>query len=485
MALGDTGFAQYSQCGLPQPATALVVRNSDTGANEFSSVLEYSKVDFQSAVALRVILPDGKTVSIPRAEVAVVFQYPDPLATLSGSTDAQSLSVKRAEAISLGTRFPNAKPAMGRVIAGIDADLQKLAAGQVRYSGVWQTPAAAASSGSGSGDLPSLTFKGKTYQHLTLSRLDKGSIILTHEGGILRVPLGEAGPELIHAIQAKPVLFQFMKVLPAFTLGSQKLISVTALDLQGDPVVLWHQGGLLSIPASQLNKAQLQVLASTNPDLHWTAASGDAPTVADSASTKGRLVLTEGQGKRDPERGWLCPGEEKKQWQSANGEELILTETSAGFVERLERFSDHPSPDLPALDPAWVKPGYYEKALTFINSRIAPYEIGYNDPNQCLVLRRKDGTNVEIQAAFQPGNVDPNIRYKVDNESAIIRLEGRDGAQAITFYHHEVTDKAGDQLWRNQVEQISLPLADPDDAARVAKALMSLLILMGARTSAF
>lgn len=471
------------QAALPQFPTALVILNTTTGANEFSPVLEYAGVDFESAVALRVITPNGRTVSLSRDQIGLVFHYPDPSVALSGEGDMKILSLKRAEALALESRYPKAKAALDRVIAGIDADLQKLAAGQARYSGVWQNPSGPASTANSTSVIQSLTYKGHTYTHLTLSRLDKGCAILTHEGGILRIPLTDAGSDLVHAIQSKPALFQSMKPLPAFTVGSQKFSSVIALDLEVDPVVLWHQGGVLGIPASQLNKAQFQSLTATNPNLQSPALSAEAKPEA--ASTKTKLVLIPGQGSRDPERGWRCSEEEKNQWLLASGDPIDQTNGPVDMVVFFQQTRDNPPRDLPKIDPEAFNGGYYRKALEFINRRIAPLELGFSRPNHCMIIRNNEGGANEIQAAFSPRTVDANVRYKVGANAAVVVLEGLDGVEALTLYQHERPDQGPDRLWRNQVNRTFIPIADPDDAPRVAKALANVLAICGARLGKF
>jgi hypothetical protein len=137
---------------------ALIVLNTAGGANEFSPVLEYAKVDFESAVALKGITPEGRTVSLPRDQIALVFQYPNPAVTLSGAADNRSLSAKRAEAAALASRYPKAEAALDRVIAGIDTDLHQPATSQVRYGGVWQNALASATSTNTGVDLASFNY---------------------------------------------------------------------------------------------------------------------------------------------------------------------------------------------------------------------------------------------------------------------------------------------------------------------------------------
>jgi hypothetical protein len=305
-----------------------------------------------------------------------------------------------------------------------------------------------------------------------LSRLDKGSIILTHEGGILRVPLAEASPELIHAIQAKTGLFQSMKALPTFTLGSQKLTSVIALDLQSDPIVLWHQNGVLTVPASQLNKAQLQVLAATNPNLHpsepsvvTTSAPGIPPANLSVSKSDG-LRFGTGAGEREPQGwGWECAADETKQWQTASQE-----------------VPDEAPPELSGHageSPLREDPQFYKKSLAFINSRIAPLELGYNRSNQCLVFRHQfNGGSAEIDLALDPHRTDARVTF---GDSKVV-IEGRDGAESIILYHPEQTRKGDYHLRRDLASRITLPV---HDAERVAKALSAVLQLLGASAGTF
>ncbi len=49
-----------------EPPSALVIIATNGSANEFSPVVEYTKVEFESGLALKVVLSNGQTVSIPK-----------------------------------------------------------------------------------------------------------------------------------------------------------------------------------------------------------------------------------------------------------------------------------------------------------------------------------------------------------------------------------------------------------------------------------
>ena len=251
-----------------QPPTALLALKGSNTSDEFASVLEYSKVEFESAVALRVVLPSGQTSSVTKDQIGGQFRYPDPMVALT-ATDSPSLAAKRTEAVALATKFPNTRSALQRVVAGIDADLQRLAAGQVRYRGVWQLPGSfTPSSGTNPNllvDFASLVHQGVTYRQVELTRLDNGSVVIKHDGGIARLLLVDASAELLAKIRGKASLLGGVTRAEELVVDGTKLTDVVAVGLQGDTMLLLHHTGVTRIRTSQLPRKVLENLISLSP----------------------------------------------------------------------------------------------------------------------------------------------------------------------------------------------------------------------------
>jgi hypothetical protein len=295
-------FAALLQAAQPNspPAALMVLTRAGAVPDEFSSVVEIAKVELESAVALRVQLPTGQSLTIPNGEVGHLFWYPDPMSVLNRPADATAIASKCAEAADLARRFPKAKAICDRVIVSIDSDLQKLASGQIRIRGVWQssTPASSSAALSPSSDLTILYLDGSSYKNVVIRRLENGSLLLQHDGGVVRVPLARAPAELLAKLYARPSLLEGYTPLDTFVVNGATLKRAVLAAAQDGRVLILHDAGTATFAKDTLTAAQLQLLASTAPPPP-TIAAGAAP---EAAASKAKLVLDRGEGPPRPVR---------------------------------------------------------------------------------------------------------------------------------------------------------------------------------------
>lgn len=464
-------FAFSGRVAAINPPTALIVLKDAGTLHEYSPVLEYSSVDFESAAALKVLLPNGKSITITRDQIGHLFQYPHPTATLT-SVDSQALSAKRAEASALATKYPNARAALQRVVTGLDADLHQLAAGKVRYSGVWQMPGSPTST-PGSGK-PALTVNGTAYQGADITRLDNGVVVLKHEGGIARVPLAGAPPELLALLRSKTSIIASFRPLRELVIDQGKLANAALVGQQDDTLIILHDGGVLAARRSELSERQSADLLATNPPLMEAAKAQMEVTKAQAlkAEQAGKLVLNAGDGTRNPELGWPSGPDEKMAWEAAAKEQFTEPSTFAYLKKQLSEGSSG----------QMIR---YKEAAGFINGKIAPYEVGYSAVNKCMLLRLKEEGGTIVVAAFHPRDLNANVRYRTLGEDGAVILEVREGSESITYYTLQEETNGSFTLWRDRTSELTIPTLDSHSAERVANALMQLIMMLGGRGGNF
>jgi hypothetical protein len=123
----------------------------------------------------------------------------------------------------------------------------------------------------------------------------------------------------------------------------------------------------------------------------------------------------------------------------------------------------------------------FKEAVDFINNMSRPFELGYSAVNDCLVVRRIEDGEVQVVAAFIPAELNAMVRTRVIDDEVWVSLEGFNSAAVITTY--SVDDG---KLWRTRSGTFAFRISDDnDDAPRVARALSTLLTLMGARATRF
>ena len=460
-----------------QPPIALLVLKSSNTADEFASVLEYSKVEFESAVALRVVLPSGQTSSVTKDQIGGQFRYPDSMVALV-ATDAISLAAKRTEAVALATRFPSSRAALQRVVAGIDADLQRLASGQVRYRGVWQSPGASKPTTSTG---PVLVIKGVSYYGADITRLDNGAVILKHDGGIVRVPLGDAPPELLSLLRSKTTLLATFRPVGELKVGGATFANAILLGQQGDLLTILHDGGVLTTTPAQVAEKNLTTLFASNPALSpATTSPVPGPSDTQSTATASVMVRTPGTGTKDPEYGWKCTPAEQKAWETTC-KEPFADPSGKQFPSELQlRTGDHPpGANLDGRFPT------YQETLSFINSKLTPNVLGFSKSSNCLLLRDGSEEPALLVAAFDPKELNSTVRAEAVGNHIRVVLEGRDGADCITWYQTTLGDNNSRTAYREQTSEIYLAVASEEDARRVTKALCYLIVMFGGKPSTF
>jgi len=449
--------------------------------------LEIRKVEFESPVAYKVIVPDGQELTFLKDRVAALFYYPDPSVALTGPADIQRLQLKRDEAVALGKRFTDAKSFLDPIARDIDIELEKLAGGQIRLGGFWQSAKVltdATKANAPKADLASLTYKGLTYQNVQITRLDNGSIMLKHDGGLLRVHLAEGPADLLTATRNKSELFRATVPLEEIVLGITTLRQVVLMGTQGETLTLLHQGGVTSVARSRLSEPQMELLASSNPAVQIQPASlTNHSVMAASGNTDATLLPRAQEEDRRPGLGWQAGRIERELW-LAVGSEAYAEPTAL-----LEEWKVNRS----ALDPEVAEQfSPYADTLAFINSKILDgFSLGYSAMARCLVLKHSEHNyttkkpEVIVVAAFNPGlaNAVPNI--KQDDYTTWVQLEGHNGAEIFAFYI--ATGKKGEEpvLWRNHSLVMRLPVRDLHDAERAGKALSQLILMLGGKPSKF
>ncbi len=192
-----------------EPPSALVIIATNGSPNEFSPVVEYTKVEFESGLALKVVLSNGQTVSIPKGQIAEIFKYPDPNQSLTDPRIIDELNAAKKEAMRLSARYSKAKPYLVRVLASLDSDLARLSAGQVRYQNQW---------------ISRIEFERKIKE-----------------------------------------LAAILTVVPALVNGGRTLNNVRVTSVYGDKISVLHEGGIATITASELTAAELNQLKTTAP----------------------------------------------------------------------------------------------------------------------------------------------------------------------------------------------------------------------------
>lgn len=267
IALLSLSISNPLQAASAGPATKLIVLKRGQILDEHSPAMEYSKVDYESAFALKVILPNGQTVTVPKNQLGLVFSYPDPAAVLDAPSDIEALNAKRAEALTLAAKYPKAKPYVDRLVAQIDADVGRLTAGQVRYRGVWQARTSTPSAPSAIAGGNNIVVNGATYQRVTVTRIDNGTVSISHDGGVARIPFADATPELLQLIRAKPNLLSGTIPVGELALRGQNLKNVVLVGKQSDTLVLFHAAGVVTASSSEFSEGQLEGLTRSNPAL--------------------------------------------------------------------------------------------------------------------------------------------------------------------------------------------------------------------------
>jgi len=473
---------QAQKAGVPAHTALMILPTGDYKGRAF----EIRKVEFESPVAYKVIVPNGQELTFLKDRVAALFYYPDPAVPLTGLADIQRLQLKRDEAVALGKRFSDAKPFLDQIARDIDIDLQKLARGQIRLGGFWQSAKVltdAAKANAPKADLASLTHKGLTYQNVHITRLDNGSIMLKHDGGLLRVHLAEAPADLLAATRSKSDLFKATVPLEEFPLGVTKLSQVVLMGTQGETLTLLHQGGVISVARSRLSEPQLELLASSNPDIQIQPASLTNSVMVANGRTGGTLLPRASEEERRPGLGWQAERTERELW-LAVGSEAYSEPTALLEDWKVTRS---------ALDPEVADQfSSYADTVAFINSKILDgISLGYSAMGRCLVLKHSEHNYttkkpvVMVMAAFNPGlaNAVPNL--KQEDYTTYIQLEGHNGSEIFAIYIP--TEKKGEEpvLWRNHSLVMRLPVRDQHDAERAGKALSQLILMLGGKPSKF
>lgn len=459
----------------PEPATALVILSRSGTTDQYSPVMEISKVEFESAVALKVLLPDGQSSTIPKNQIGLVFRYADPLAVLAGEGDIKGLLAKRAEAAGLAGRFPKAKPFLDRIIARLDNDVQKLSAGQVRYRGLWQTASAPSAPGQSS---TSITLNGILYVKPGVSRLDNGGIIVKHDGGVVRVSFPDAPADLLRLVRANPDLFVDMQPLNSLVVQDQTLTGATLVGLQKSSLTVLHDKGVHVLDSDHLTSTQIAALRSTNPRIPASVTATATPLSGGKQETQ--LPSGPGSGNRHPELGWACTDEETKSWEQATTEAFseppgINATFRDLFTGRLK-----PGPEIPMPIPR------YEEIMQFINSKLDAMTLGYSKVNKRFILRRHIDEVEVVLAVFDAADLSTRVTTKAFEDGVSVGLEGRDGKKAfITFNQDDHESSKPRKLWKDQSSEVFLRVSNPEDAPRVARAFTTLIFLAGGRASQF
>ncbi|WP_038160145.1 hypothetical protein [Verrucomicrobium sp. BvORR106] len=460
---------------LPEPATALVILSRSGTTDQYSSALEISKVEFESAVALKVLLPDGQSSSIPKNQVGLIYRYADPMVVLAGAGDVKTLSAKRAEAVGLANRFPRAKVYIDRVIAQLDSDIQKLSSGQVRYRGVWQAAA--------TGTVPdrssrSITVNGVIYVNPQVSRLDNGGVMLKHDGGVVRVSFSEATTDLLRLVRANTDLFAGMEPLKSLALHDRKITGAILVGLQENRMTVLCDDGVLLLDSDDLTSTQIAALTSSNRTISARATVTARPTPE---AVQGNLLpLGPGTGDRDPELGWACTAEERKAWEQAAVELFSEPPGINATFQDLISGRLKPGPEIPAPIPR------YEEITQFINSKMDAMTVGYSKVNKRFVLRGRVDQSEVVLAVFDAKDLGTLVTAKTFEDGVSVVLEGRDGKNAFTSFTQ--VDGEGSnpgKLWRDQSAEVLLRVRNPEDAPRVARAFTTLIFLAGGRASQF
>ncbi len=268
-----------SQAQQANPPRALAVLMKAGSANEFSPVLEYSRVELESGSAIKVVLPNFQKSSIPKADIALIFLYPDPSKILAVKADFDELTAKKKEALGLSAKFNNARPYMTRVVAQIDSDLTMMGAGQVRFRNAWITRAsfdALSAKTSKPKDFASLTIGMKTYQNVELTKVENGAVSFKHEGGIAKADLAAAPPELVKKLYSRPELLNAYKPVPELTIKGVKLIGAILLSVEDGECKILHRDGFASLAITGLAEEQRGSLAGSNATIGSIALSKPA-----------------------------------------------------------------------------------------------------------------------------------------------------------------------------------------------------------------
>jgi hypothetical protein len=101
------------------------------------------------------------------------------------------------------------------------------------------------------------------------------------------------------------------------------------------------------------------------------------------------------------------------------------------------------------------------------------------------LLRESLGDMQLLIAALDPKDLNSTVRAEAVGDQIRVVLEGRDGAECITWYQTTLGENDRRTAYRQQTSEIYLAVASEEDARRVTKALCYLIVMFGGKASTF
>lgn len=169
--------------------------------------LEYQSLEPAVGVSM-LTLPSGKQFQIRNQGVLRIIKYPQ-FPDLQTPKDLESLRQAIGNLQSIESEDPKTTRFLDKIVTDLSSQMERFQSGQKKIKGAWNAPAPLPTASTNSAPAPtpltpilsSVILSGQNFQGVASMRisLDRSNIVVTHNGGVTRVPLSKVSPdELSH-----------------------------------------------------------------------------------------------------------------------------------------------------------------------------------------------------------------------------------------------------------------------------------------------
>lgn len=176
----------------------VICTTRDSGSDELAIAIPFVKAE-QFELVTNVTTPDGNSIRVTNNRLKEIVRPPDlSRATVADEAGLQSLKARAQSLRALQKRYPRASDALDAFASEMERAVKVIESGNVLYEGrvlpraEYETLLAASR-----GKSIDITLNGRAYTKARLSSIADETVSVTHDGGVVSIPLPSLSDEQI------------------------------------------------------------------------------------------------------------------------------------------------------------------------------------------------------------------------------------------------------------------------------------------------